>query len=209
MQPLFVVIGPVLVLWLVMSRVPRIRWVVAAGLAAILVAVGVLAALLPRGSAEILVVGLLLAGGAVLAGRRAERRIAGPATGLRARAPAWLLGGWLGLLACGVGLMVRPGPFHPGAGLVLPLPGGLTAVAEPTGAGSCGTGMCTTHLTVTGRAGQTDADLISELRRHLESRGWGDGCRPVGWLLVPGRACANVVTHNGQVTISLTGLRDE
>jgi hypothetical protein len=202
-------IGPVLLLWLLMSRVPRVRWSAALILAGLTAVAVMLSSFLPRGGREILLSCLVLALATVILARSAERRRLGPSRQTRVLASAYLLAGWLFAVLCCLALLWRPGPFFPSADTVLPLPDGLRATVNPVDDGDCGPGSCTRTITVTGRQGETGQDLYSEVSRHLRAGGWGGGCRPVGWLLDRTTECVEVSLTDGRATILLSGNRDD
>ncbi|BCY06078.1 hypothetical protein [Actinoplanes sp. L3-i22] len=87
---------------------------------------------------------------------------------------------------------------------VLPLPDGLRGVQEgPTGREACGNATCITYVRVTGRPGQSDADLAAEVRRHIASR-HADGCHRLGLLVDRRKLCTSVGQgHDGSVSIVL------
>ncbi|NMO54141.1 hypothetical protein HH310_23525 [Actinoplanes sp. TBRC 11911] len=189
---------PLLVLWIAMSRAPRTRWTVSATIAGLAVIAGVTIYLVPRGTVEISLGWLVLSLSAVVAGHAIERRR------VSALFAAWLV---LTVLA---GLVAwRPGPFYPATGGVLPLPDGLHATVQPTGDGDCGSASCSRTITASGRPGQSGDDLWAEVRQHVISRGWGHGCRPAGWLLDRSTECVELAVHDGLLTITLSGNRDD
>jgi hypothetical protein len=198
-----IVIGPVLLLWLPASRVPRIRRLIALVLVGLIAVTATLVHFLPRAGLEITLIGLLLALSAVLAGHLMGPRQA------RAGWPTVLLAGWLSAVLCLGAIVLKPEPFFPATDLVLPLPPGLAATVDPYGDGACGTGSCSRTITVTGRPGQSGDDLRAELKRHVEARGWGTGCRPAGWLLDRTTACVELHRKDDRVTIVLSGDRDD
>jgi hypothetical protein len=204
-----IAIGPILLLSLLMSRVPQIRWVTALIMTGLTAVAVTLIFLLPRGGREVLLACLVLALATVVCSRVAERRRLGPNRQTRAAVPSYLLAGWLFVVLCSLTMLWRPAPFYPAADTVLPLPDGLQATVNPVEDGDCGSGLCTRTITVTGRPGQTGQDLYAEMRRHLQARGWGAGCRPVGWLLDRASECVEVTPADGQVTIALSGSRDD
>jgi hypothetical protein len=204
-----IAIGPILLLWLLMSRVPRVRWLAALILTGLTTVAVTLIYLLPRGGREILLTCLVLALATVVLSRLAERRRLGPSRLTRVIVPSYLLAGWLFVVLCCSAMLWRPAPFFPSADTVLPLPDGLQATVNPVNDGDCGSGSCTRTITVTGRRGQTGQDLYWEMRTHLKARGWGGGCRPVGWLLDRTTECVELSLADGQVTIPLSGHRDD
>ncbi|MEU7752312.1 hypothetical protein [Micromonospora sp. NPDC049171] len=209
MRLIMLATGPILLLWLNMSRAPRIRWLVALFLAGLTALAATLIYFLPRGLLEISLVCVAVAALTVAAARLHERRRLGPVHRPGNVVSTYLLAGWLlVLLCCGV-LLGRPGPFFPAADKVLPLPNGLQATVLPSDDGDCGSGSCQRRITVTGRAGQSGEDLYAEVKRHVEARGWGRGCRPVGWLLDRSTECVDLAMDAGQVTIILSGNRDD
>jgi hypothetical protein len=198
---------PLLGLWLVMSRLARSRWVVAATLVGITAGATVLAQVMPRVVIETSLVAPLLGALAVVGGRQYERRRLGPGRA-RVVVPTFLLGGWLVSSLC-AGLVVGlPAPFHPAADRVLPVPDGMRATVGPADDSACGWLSCRVTIDVTGRPGQSAGDLRAELTRHLEARGWGSGCRPVGWLLDGSTECVAIAVHGNRATIELTGNRE-
>lgn len=208
-MPQLILIGLVLLLWLPATRNPRRRWRVAAILAAIAVAAAVLARLVPIATAEASLGGYALA--VLVAGVAwgwEPKSVAGawgraPEPGRR-RWPMLVGAGLTLVLLCLTAVFLRPEPFTPSAEEILPLPDGLTATVED---GGCGSGACTRYLGVTGRPGQSPADLTAELGRHLKARGWDADCRRAGWILVRGRECAYVVDGGDKVSIELSGTR--
>jgi hypothetical protein len=201
--------GPILLLWLAMSRTSRMRWIVAAALVGEAAIAGVLIDFLPRGFFEVALGVLILGVATVATGRLIDRRRLGPAGQTRVRVARHLLVGWaLTALMCG-GVVLKPGPFFPETDEVLPLPDGLHATVAPTDRGGCGSGVCSRTITVTGRPGQANDDLYAEIKRHVKARGWGSQCRPVGWLLVRTTECVELAARDGQVTIFLSGNRDD
>lgn len=203
-----IAIGPILLLWLLMSRMPRVRWLAALILTGLTAVAVTLIFLLPRGGREVLLACLVLALATVVFSRVVERRRLGRSRQTRVVVPSYLLTGWLFVVLCCSTMLWRPAPFFPLADTVLPLPDGLPATVNPVDDGDCSSGSCMRTITVTGRLGQTGQDLYSETRRHLKARGWGGGCRPVGWLLDPTTECVELSLADGQVTISLSGNRD-
>ncbi|AEV84539.1 hypothetical protein ACWT_3516 [Actinoplanes sp. SE50] len=204
---MLIALGPILLLWLLMSRAPRTRWIIAAGLAGQAATACLLFHVFPRGVLEISLSVLVLSVATAVTGRLVERRRLGPAKQTRVGVATHLLAGWsLLALLCGGGI-ARPGPFFPETDGVLPLPEGLHATVRPTHDADCGSGSCTRTITVTGRPGQRGDDLYDELKRHLEKRGWGSGCRPVGWLLDRSTACVELFVAGNEVTIDLSGNR--
>jgi hypothetical protein len=196
---LSIAIGPILLLWLVASRTPRARWTVAALLSALIVLGTALTGKWPQARWEILL--SCLAAAVVLVAYNRKRMRAGLVGGL--------LAGWaLVAVACS-GALLRPGPFFPAVETVLPVPAGLGVTVEPIDGGNCGSASCTRRITVTGRAGQAPADLYAEVRGHLAARGWGDGCRRVGWLLDRSTECVGVSVRGVTVVIALSGNRDD
>lgn len=200
--------GPILLFWLVMSRDPRVRWLTAAILAGQAAGASVLAHLLPRGLLEISLAALVLGLATALTGRLIERRRLGPARRARVGVATHLLAGWSLVALCTGAVLWQPAPFRPATDGVLPLPDGLHATVRPAGDGDCGSASCTRTITVTGRPEQADADLHAELERHVRTRGWGSGCRPVGWLLDRSTECVELAVRDGRVTISLSGSRE-
>jgi hypothetical protein len=179
-----------------MTRPSRTRWTVALILAGVIVLAAGLTSALPRARAEIGVVAVLVAMTVVTVAP------GGPPRSARATAPGSLVAGWV-VVALVVGaVLFRPGPFHPAADTVLPMPSGLQVVVKPAGDGGCGAGSCPLAIIVTGGPGR---DVEAEVRRHLADRGWGSGCRPVGWLIDRSTECAEVVPGAGHVTILLSG----
>jgi hypothetical protein len=207
--PVLIAVGPVLLLSLLTSRVPQIRWVTALILTGLIAVAVTLIFLVPRGGREALLACLVLALATVVSARVAERRRLGPSRQTRAVVPSYLLAGWLFVVLCCLTVLWRPAPFFPSADTVLPLPNGLQATVNPVDDGDCGSGLCTRTITVTGRLGQTGQDLYSDMRRHLQARGWGGGCRPAGWLLDRTTECVELSLTDGQVTVSLSGSRDD
>jgi hypothetical protein len=192
-------IGPLLVLWLPMARTRRARLVVAAILTAVIAAAVLLSGVLPRSRFEITLFALLAAVALITVMTIVEQR----RRGSRPQPPRiwWVrtLAAVALMVALGLfGVLIAPRGFIPPVEDVLPLPDGLTAVAAP---GSCGSSVCTRSITVTGRPGQSTADLETEIARHLVARGWTTECRPAGWLLDRGTTCAR---RNG-LTITLSG----
>ncbi|MEU4221851.1 hypothetical protein [Actinoplanes sp. NPDC026623] len=204
-----IVIGPILLLWLPMSRVPRIRRLIAVVLAVLIALAATLVHLLPRAVLEITLGGLVLALVTVLSGHLMEPRPTAAVRRTRVAVPAGLLAGWLLLVLCCGAIAVRPAPFFPTTDDVLPLPAGLRATAHPFDDGDCGSGACFRTITVSGRPGQSGADLYAELKRHVKAHGWGDGCRPVGWLLDHTTKCAELSVKDDRATITLSGSRDD
>ncbi|MFF5234022.1 hypothetical protein [Dactylosporangium sp. NPDC000521] len=111
------------------------------------------------------------------------------------------------LFACGVGVVSWNQVGGPSADELFPLPAGLTATSAtgpdgPDGCDGCDQRgfACWRYYRVTGTAGDSTADLIEGLRRHLqETKGWGtavaglalwdetesQSCRPVRRLGLP------------------------
>ncbi len=200
-----IVAGPMFLLWLFMSRLSGVRWTVGAVLASLSVLGGLLALWQPRAVWEILIAVVVLGSSSVITGRWTERRRVGRAP---VRWSANLFAGWLLIVLCGLGVLLRPGPFVPATDLVLPLPDCLTATPSSSEEGICGSGSCTRTITVTGRPGQSGADLLSEVRAHLQVRGLPDqACRPMGWLLDTSATCVELSTSDTAVTIALSGAR--
>ncbi|WP_212998869.1 hypothetical protein [Winogradskya consettensis] len=202
-------VAVVLVVWLVIARSGRVRWPVAAALVLVGGAAWLGVRAFPLGTAEINLGSLVLAVVLVAAGREVERRTLGPGPRLRVVWPFRLLAtASLLLVCCASSDWIRPAPFFPGSDVVLPLPSGLHATVEPHDGTDCGTGVCTAHLTVAGRPGQSPADLQAELRVHARTRGWTSDCRPAGWILTRGQECLSIdVTPTG-AQITLEGSRN-
>ncbi|WP_406061494.1 hypothetical protein [Micromonospora sp. NBC_00860] len=209
MRLMMFTVGPILLMWLFMSRVPRIRWLVALCLAGLTVLAGTLIHFLPRGLWEISLTCLAVAVLVVVAARLYEHRRLGPGNQAGMVVSTRLLAGWLLVVLCCGAVLGRPGPFFPATDQVLPLPNGLQATVLPYDDGNCGSGSCQRTITVTGRTGQSGEDLYAEVKRHVKARGWGRGCRPVGWLLDRSTECIELAADAGQVTISLSGNRDD
>jgi hypothetical protein len=186
-----------LALWLVMSHRPDRRRLVAVALVALLVAAAGLMLLLPRAAVEIALAAPVLGMLTVLAGRRAERRRTGP--------PAAVLGVWVLVVWVAVLMTQSPTPFQPSVDHVLPAPAGLQATVRD---GSCQWLYCEVRIDVAGRPGQSGDALQAELREHLKARGWGDGCRPVGWLLDGSTECVELAVDGNRATINLLGNRE-
>ncbi|ROP27560.1 hypothetical protein EDD30_0237 [Couchioplanes caeruleus] len=200
-----ILIGPILLLWLVMSREPRMRWIIAASLAGQAAIATMLVHFFPGGFFEISLSVLVLALATALTGRLVEGRRLGPARQARVSAATHLLAGWsLVALLCGA-ILWRPAPFFPATGGVLPLPDGLHATVRPADDADCGSQSCTRTITVTGRTGQADNDLYNEVKRHVKERGWGSGCRPIGWLLNQTIECVGLAVTEHKVIIHLSG----
>ncbi|MCA2218185.1 hypothetical protein [Jidongwangia harbinensis] len=204
-----VLIGLVLVLWLSTARTRRLRWLVAAGLAALAAAAALLATAFPPALVEITLMSMAVAMVVVaVAGARQRRRL-GPAPASWARWPFRIAACLLVMSLCAIAVVLRPGPFLPSTDTVLPLPAGLHAAVEPPDDGSCGTGSCTQTITVTGPPGQPGADVYAAVRRHVADRGWGRGCRRAGWLLDRTTACIELAQRDDRVMIHLSGDRDD
>ncbi|GLW27881.1 hypothetical protein [Actinoplanes regularis] len=203
------VLVPIVFLWLVMSREPRTRWTIAAGLAGQAAIATLLLHFFPRGAAEIALSALVLGLATVLTGRLIERGRLGPPKQIRVAVATFLVAGWSLMLLLGGVLLFKPAPFFPATDKVLPLPEGLHATVHPTGDGACGSGWCMQLISVTGRPGQADDDLYAEVRRHVKERGWGTGCRPAGWLLDRTTECVELAVRDHQVIIDLSGGRDD
>lgn len=62
---------------------------------------------------------------------------------------------------------------------------------------------------MSGRPGQSGDKVYAEVLKHVEKRGWGHGCRPVGWLLVRSTECIELAMHDDQLTIMLDGSRGD
>ncbi|WP_203835551.1 hypothetical protein [Winogradskya humida] len=202
-------VAVVLVVWLVIARSGRVRWPVAAALVLLGGAAWLGVRAFPLGTAEINLGGLVLAVALVAAGREVERRTLGPGPRLRVVWPFRVLASLsLLLVCCASSDWIRPEPFFRGSDVVLPLPAGLHATVEPHDAADCGTGVCTAHITVTGRPGQSAADLQAELRAHARTRGWTSDCRPAGWILTKGQECLTVGLTSAGAQITLEGSRD-
>jgi hypothetical protein len=203
-----IVTVPILLLWLPMSRVSQIRWLVALVIASLTALGAMLVHFLPRGLLEITLSCLTLVLVTVLAARLIERRRLGPGSRARVVVPTHLLAGWvLVALLCGA-VVWRPGGFFPSTGGVLPLPDGLSAGVQPYDDRDCGSGACARTITVTGRPGQSGEDLYTEVKGHVNARGWGRECRPVGWLLDRRAECIELTLKGDQVEIVLWGVRD-
>ncbi|MET0419196.1 MAG: hypothetical protein ABW022_24550 [Actinoplanes sp.] len=233
-----VVMVPIVGLWLAMSRQPRSRWIVAATLVGITAAAFALGLVLPRAAIELTLAAPALGALTVIGGRLFERRrlrsanggslrrpaanddqphppadgggrLVAPADGGgRLGAPALLLG-VLVLVEWAVVLVVSvPTTFRPAADKVLPLPDGMRAAVAPHDDSACDSVACRVRIDVTGRAGQSGAELEAELTRHLKARGWGDGCRPVGWLLDGSTECVELAADGNRATILLLGNRE-
>ena len=200
-------VGPVLLLWLAMSRVPRIRSLVALALVATTALAVALIRLFPRAELEIFLSSLVLAVATVVAARVVERRRLGPSRQPRAVASTHLLTGWVVVAAVGAAILWWPGPFYPKAERILPMPEGLRATVQPTDGARCGSGLCTTVVDVTGPSGRTVTDVQAQVREHVAARQWL-GCRPVGWLLDPSTVCIDVVRNGDHVRVNLDGVRD-
>jgi hypothetical protein len=197
-------IGPLLLLWVPMARTRRTRWTVAAGLAVLTAVAAQVTVVFPRAVFEATLVALIVAGTVIAAATVAEQRSPQPPRiwWLRTLFVVFLL-----LALCLYGAMLRPAPFFPAAGEVLPLPAGLNATVVPYGDGDCGSGACTRTITIAGRPGQSADELRAEVERHLAARDWGTGCRPVGWILHRATECVEVTGNADQLTVSLSGLR--
>jgi len=209
MRLVLIVIGPILLLWLTMSRVPRVRWLTALILTGLALVAAALIYLLPRGVLEILFACVVLAPVTVVLSYVAERSQLGQSRHARVIVANCLLVGWLVVVLCCSVPLWRPGPFFPSADTVLPIPAGLHATVDQVDDGDCGSGSCTRTITVTGRPLQSGQDLYAEMRRHLKARGWGTGCRPVGWLLDRSTECVELYLAGDKVTIALAGDRDD
>ncbi|MDI6104728.1 hypothetical protein QLQ12_39675 [Actinoplanes sp. NEAU-A12] len=199
MPMISIAIGPVLLLWLMVARSPRARWTVASALAALIVLGGTLIERWPQARWEILLACLAPAVALVAKGRKR----------VRARLAGGLLTGWILVALVGSAAILWPRPFFPSTDTVLPLPDGLRVTVEPYDDSDCRSGSCTRRLTVAGRDGQPEADLYAEVRGHLAARGWGQGCRPVGWLLDRSTQCVGVSVRGLTVVIALSGNRDD
>jgi hypothetical protein len=204
-----VLIGLVLVLWLSMARTRRLRWLVAAALAALAGTAALLATAFPPALIEITLMSVAVAVAVVAVAGALQRRRPGPAPATWARWPFRIAAGLLVMSMCAIAVVLRPEPFVPSTDTVLPLPAGLHATVEPHGAGNCGSGSCTRTITVTGRPGQPGADVYATVRRHVADRGWGHGCRRSGWLLDRTTACIELAQRDDRVTIHLSGNRDD
>ncbi|OKI86482.1 hypothetical protein A6A27_39960 [Micromonospora sp. CB01531] len=201
--------GPTLLLWLPMSRVSRTRWLVALALAGLTALAATLIHFLPRGLWEISLACLAVALLVVAAARLAERRRRGPGSQAGVAVPTLLFAGWLLVVLCCGAVLGRPGPFFPAADRVLPMPDGLHATVHPYDDADCGSGSCMRTMTVRGRPGQSSEDVYAEVKWHVKARGWGRGCRPVGWLLDRTTECIELAVEGNQVTIFLSGNRDD
>jgi hypothetical protein len=204
-----VVTGPILLFWLVMSREPQLRWIIAALIVGQATMASMLVYFFPRAALEILLAAPVLGLVTAVSGRLIERRRLGPEGPARAGVATYLLAGWSLVALCGVAVVWQPAPFFPATDGALPLPDGLHAKVHPSDDGDCGSGSCTRTITVTGRPGQADDDLYAEVQRHVKTRGWGSGCRPVGWLLDPTTECIELAAKGNHVTIQLWGNRDD
>ncbi len=131
MRLVFIVIGPILLLWLTMSRVPRVRWLTALMLTGQALVAAALIYLLPRGVFETLLACVVLAPMTVAVSYVAERSRLGQSRQARVIVANWLLVGWLLVVLCCSVPLWRPGPFFPSADTVLPLPAGLHATVDP------------------------------------------------------------------------------
>jgi hypothetical protein len=198
---------PMLPLWLLMSRLPRNWWLVVGFLAGQIAVAVLLVGFQPRGRFEISLACLVVMLSTTVVARLLERRRLGPAAQRRVIVSTNLLAGWVLIVLCLGGVLLRPGPFFPDADEVLPLPDGLHATVNPSGDRDCGSGSCERIITVTGRTGQTGDELYAEVKRHVEGRGWGPGCRPVGWLLDRSTECVELTRSETQTAIVLSGTR--
>ena len=174
-----VLIGPLTLLWLPLTRTRRVRLLVAGLMIATMAGAVLLVAVLPRGRFEITAVALLITVAAVGSASVVEhRRLRNQP---RPRRIGWLrpLCTVVLLIAVGIyGALLKPTPVFPPTDTVPP-PTGLRAAVQP--GGDCGSGSCTRIITVTGRPGQSPAALHDEVERHLRARGWGPVAdRPAG-----------------------------
>ncbi|WP_204294452.1 hypothetical protein [Actinoplanes campanulatus] len=202
-----IMLVPILLLWLPMSRSAVSRWTVAAILAVVIVAASGVVTVAPRGLFETAVAALALSAVAVVIARFRERRLLGPGRQRRVTLPSKLLVAWLLFVCLCIGVLLRPNPFLPSADLVLPLPDGLHATVVENEGSACGSGSCTRTILVTGRPGQSPATLHTEVVAHVTGRDQAPGCQPIGWLLSPATECTAVYTDRDRVVITLTGLR--
>lgn len=139
-----------------------------------------------------------------------------PVAGWRWRLGAVGLSAYLGLilLCCNPFLVyvVNTDPFVPDSDELLPLPAGLTVVANrETG---CGSGTCGRDIVVGSPIGQPATAIAALVVAHLtDQHRWrldasAAGCRRTGWLLDRSILCVEVLVTNGQVvTVDLTGSR--
>jgi hypothetical protein len=201
-------IGPLLLVWLPMARTRRVRWPVAACLAALTAGAALLVVAFPRGLFEASLAALVAAVTIIVVASVAEQRR------LRSQpqpARIWWLRTVSAVLLmaalCLSGVLLNPTPFAPPADKVLPMPAGLSATVDPFDDGDCGSGSCSRTITVTGRPGQSGDDLRAEVERHVRARGWGTECRPVGWLLDRATECLSLSAEADHLTIALSGNR--
>jgi hypothetical protein len=92
--------GPILLLWLSMSRISRTRWPVALFLAGLTALAAMLSHFLPRGMWEISLACLAVAVLAVAAARLCERRRLGPGGQIGVVVSMRLFAGWVVLVLC-------------------------------------------------------------------------------------------------------------
>ncbi|GIF75405.1 hypothetical protein Asi02nite_49230 [Asanoa siamensis] len=203
------------VVWWRGARTRRVGLVVGSVLAAWAVATVILYFAAPASRLEILIGYLPIAMAVVALGRAVERTRLGRAE--------WDQGWWLylgslllaGFVSCCFGLiatMSSSEPFLPSADELLPVPAGLTAVVKERDAGSCGSGVCTLSITVTGSAGQTQDEVYARVHDHLVDRGWdldeySAGCRMTGWLIGRREVCVKVSNGEGAVRVWFEGAR--
>lgn len=139
-----------------------------------------------------------------------------PVAGSRWRLGTVGLSAYLGLilLCCTPFLVhvVNTDPFVPDSAELLPLPAGLTVVANrETG---CGCGACGRDVVVGSPSGRPATAMVALVVAHLtDQHRWrldasAAGCCRNGWLLDRSILCVEVLVTNGQVvTVDLTGRR--
>jgi hypothetical protein len=198
--------APVLMLWLVMARIPRIRWTVLLVQLGLFGSTVIVLRAVVFDRLEIVVLSMALMLAAVITGRVLERRRLGRGPGWRQRTATALLASWLLLLSYLGYESLRPDGFRPDPQIVLPLPDGLHGDVMPMEGSPCESQACSQLIGVYPRPGQDVEDLFGEVRRHVLDRQWL-GCRADG-LLDPAEVCIEVSRYDHGVTIELSGRRN-
>jgi hypothetical protein len=177
-----------MVCWALLARTRVVGWLVGALLlvgASVVLAVLKTQALRPSQVYQVLVAFLLGPAAVVVAGRLAERRIAGTLDGGRRRVGRILFGCYVGVAAlCAAGIaflaFADEAPYVDETE-VLPLPAGLRLVEK--GEVRCGSGTCGMNFVIGGEPGMPVGEVERRVRELLvQSRGWrlgaaGTACR--------------------------------
>jgi hypothetical protein len=215
-----------LMCWALVARTTKVGWIVAAVLAVCLATeIGLAKSWILPGERVTLLVALVLTTimvlitGITVEGHHADARR------LRSSGARIIAGLFASVAYCAISLIIvvfivmlfivdgRPAST-PSSSKVLPLPVGLTAVANrDEGCSSGSETFCSRKLVVRSAMGLSEEDVAGRLRDHLaHTRGWhlnpdrqGDsnGCRVEGRLLDRQRLCLSILTGQNPVTVLL------